>query len=89
MRVADGALPPRTIALDMQLTMDGQRVPIPRRFFADLPDPGDLEVHLADDFRSVFVSMTGGEGGEAYHVIWNLRPDGRHTRAVLDYLQLI
>jgi hypothetical protein len=79
----DGNIP-RTEIQAIEFYLDGKRVAVPRRLYADCfePDFGkrSFAIKAGDDGGSLLVFMAGSDAAGGYLVTWVLRKDGRHSR---------
>jgi hypothetical protein len=57
---------------------NGTRRPIDRRFFADCFNTSAIpaRVLVSDDFQSVMITLSGGDGAGHYEVTWTASSDG-------------
>lgn len=81
----DGNIP--GVEIDsMRFYLDGKKIKIPSRLYADCFEPnfGDDYVTLkfGRDLQSVIISMSGSDGAGGYQVIWRLRKNGQHRRSI-------
>ena len=79
-----------TELVNLVITVDGRRWPIPKSLYNDLLDPNlgqmsgsdDTFEHasISKDGRKLTVSMMGSDGAGGYEVQWILLSNGKHTR---------
>ena len=72
--------------VSVKVSWDGTQRGIAKRFYADcfntsaIPD----RVLVSDDFRTVMVTIYGGDGGGAYGVTWTVSQEGVVERFIAE-----
>ncbi len=88
-RVAYGAESvPRTQISSIEFYVDGRKISVPSRLFADCYNPNlehrYVNIRWSRDARSVLITMLGADGAGAYYVVWILKRNGKHSRYFKD-----
>lgn len=76
--------PPESLKLELasvQVSWNGTTHRLPKRFYADCFNaPATPRILVSDGFRSVMISISGGDGAGAYSVTWTVSQTGVVTR---------
>lgn len=75
----------RTEIVSIQVSWNGTRRKLARRFYADCFNASaSPRVLVSDDFGTVMLTLAGGDGAGAYGVVWTISKAGAVTRFVND-----